>query len=309
MKLRLGAKIDYRSVKPYIIVNPIAGSIVDRDGLLKQLRRLNPRKLRLTRRAGEAESYARDAIRAGSDYVIAAGGDGTLNEVINGIAPPGHMGRISVGIVPLGTANDFARTIGLPASVDDNIDILRAKQTAPIDLVRVRSDCTRYFVNVSAGGFSGLVHEKLTPEIKSTWGPLAYLRSAAAALPELHAYHTNIVFDGREGLMIEVYNVIVANGQFVAGGLPIAPQADLRDGLLDVVIVPRRSPAKMMLLAAEMLLGNHLSSNAVIFRRAKKISVRSRPGMWFNVDGELIGNDPAVFQILPGALEFVISNR
>jgi len=296
-------------LKPYIIVNPIAGSIVDRDGLLKQLRRLNPRKLRLTQRAGEAESYARDAIRAGCDYVIAAGGDGTLNEVINGIAPPGRMGGICVGIVPLGTANDFARTIGLPASVDDNIDILRAKQTAPIDLVRVRSDCTRYFVNVSAGGFSGLVHEKLTPEIKSTWGPLAYLRSAAAALPELHAYHTNIVFDGRERLIIEVYNVIVANGQFVAGGLPIAPQADLRDGLLDVILVPRRSPAKMMLLAAEMLLGNHVSSNAVIFRRAKKISVRSRPGMWFNVDGELIGNDPAVFQILPGALECVISNR
>jgi len=296
-------------VKPYIIVNPIAGSIVDRDGLLRQLRRLNPRKLRLTRRAGEAESYARDAIRAGSDYVIAAGGDGTLNEVINGIAPPGHMGRICVGIVPLGTANDFARTIGLPASVDDNIDILRAKQTAPIDLVRVRSDCKRYFVNVSAGGFSGLVDEKLTPEIKSTWGPLAYLRSAAAALPELRGYHTNIVFDDGERLMIELYNVIVANGQFVAGGLPIAPQADLRDGLLDVILVPRRSPAKMMLLAAEMLLGNHLSSNAVIFRRAKKISVRSRPGMWFNVDGELIGNDPAVFQILPGALEFVISNR
>ena len=296
-------------MEPYIIVNPIAGSIVDRDGLLKQLRRLNPRKLRLTRRAGEAESYARDAIRAGSDYVIAAGGDGTLNEVINGIAPPGHMGRICVGIVPLGTANDFARTIGLPASVDDNIDILRAKQTAPIDLVRVRSDWKRYFVNVSAGRFSGLVDEKLTPEIKSTWGPLAYLRSAAAALPELRGYHTNIVFDDGERLMIELYNVIVANGQFVAGGLPIAPQADLRDGLLDVILVPRRSPAKMMLLAAEMLLGNHLSSNAVIFRRAKKISVRSRPGMWFNVDGELIGNDPVVFQILPGALEFVISNR
>ena len=296
-------------MKPYIIVNPIAGSIVDRDALLKQLRRLNPRKLRLTQRAGEAERYARDAIRAGCDYVIAAGGDGTLNEVINGIAPPGQLGGICVGIVPLGTANDFARTIGLPASVDDNIDILRAKQTAPIDLVRVRSDCTRYFVNVSAGGFSGLVDEKLTPEIKSTWGPLAYLRSAAAALPELHAYHTNIVFDDGERLMIELYNVIVANGQFVAGGLPIAPQADLKDGLLDVVIIPRRSPAKMMLLATEMLLGNHLSTNAVVFRRAKKISVRSRPGMWFNVDGELVGNDPAVFQILPGALEFVISNR
>ena len=296
-------------MKPYIIFNPIAGSIVNRSRLLKQLRRLNPRKLRLTQRAGEAETYARDAIRAGCDYVIAAGGDGTLNEVINGIATPRHVPRVCVGIVPLGTANDFARSIGLPASVEDNIDILRAKQTDPIDLVRVTSDRTRYFVNVSAGGFSGLVDEKLTPEIKSTWGPLAYLRSAAAALPELHAYQTSIVFDDVERLMIELYNVVVANGQFVAGGLPIARQADLRDGLLDVVLVPKRPPAKMVLLAAEMLLGNHLSSNAVIFRRAKKISVRSQPGMWFNVDGELVGNDPAVFQILPGALEFVISNR
>jgi diacylglycerol kinase (ATP) len=297
-------------VKPYIIVNPIAGSLVNRDGLLKQLRRLKPRKLRLTQRPGEAETYARDAIRAGCDYVIAAGGDGTLNEVINGIATPRDVPGVCVGIVPLGTANDFARSMGLPASVEDNIDILRAKQTDPIDLVRVISDHnTRYFVNVSAGGFSGLVDEKLTPEIKSTWGPLAYLRSAAAALPELHAYHTTIVFDDVERLMIELYNVIIANGQFVAGGLPIARQADLRDGLLDVVLVPRRPPAKMVLLAAEMLLGNHLSSNAVIFRRAKKISVRSQPGMWFNVDGELVGNEPAIFQIVPRGLEFVISKR
>ena len=294
-------------MKPYIIFNPIAGSIVNRSGLLKQLRRLNPRKLRLTQRAGEAETYARDAIRAGCDYVIAAGGDGTLNEVINGIATPRRTRGVCVGLVPLGTANDFARSIGLPASVEDNIDILRAKQTDPIDLVRVTSDRTRYFVNVSAGGFSGLVDEKLTPEIKSTWGPLAYLRSAAAALPELHAYQTSIVFDDVERLMIELYNVIIANGQFVAGGLPIARQADLRDGLLDVVLVPKRPPAKMVLLAAEMLLGNHLSSNAVIFRRAKKISVRSQPGMWFNVDGELVGNEPAIFQIVSRGLEFVIS--
>ena len=296
-------------MKPYIIVNPIAGSLVNRDGLLKQLRRLKPGKLRLTQRPGEAETYARDAIRAGCDYVIAAGGDGTLNEVINGIAAPHHVPGVCVGIVPLGTANDFARSIGLPASVEDNIDILRAKQTDPIDLVRVTSDRTRYFVNVSAGGFSGLVDEKLTPEIKSTWGPLAYLRSAAAALPELHAYQTSIVFDDVERLMIELYNVIIANGQFVAGGLPIAREADLRDGLLDVVLVPRRPPAKMVLLAAEMLLGNHLSSNAVIFRRAKKISVRSQPGMWFNVDGELVGNEPVIFQIVPRGLEFVISKR
>jgi diacylglycerol kinase (ATP) len=115
-----------------------------------------------------------------------------------------------------------------------------------------------------------------------------------------------MVFDDMERLVLELYNVIVANGRFVAGGLPIAPEADLSDGLLDVVLVPKHPAPKMALLAAEMLLGKHLSSNALIFRRARKISVRSRPGMCFNVDGELVGNAPAVFQIAPRALEFVV---
>ena len=296
-------------MKPYIIVNPTAGSITDLGVLLEQLRQLNPKELRVTKRAGEAESFARKAIRAGYGYVVAAGGDGTLNEVINGISTPRLARPIRVGILPLGTANDFARSIGLPPGVEENIDILRAKQTVRLDLVRVRSEHTRYFVNVSAGGFSGLVDEKLTPEIKATWGPLAYLRSAAAALPELHAYHTTLVFDDTDKLVIELYNVIVANGRFVAGGLPIAPDANLSDGLLDVVLVPKHPAAKIVLLAAEMLLGKHLSSSALIFRRAKKISVQSRPGMWFNVDGELVGNEPAIFQIIPRALELVVSKR
>src|SRR5205814_8393933 len=140
---------------------------------------------------------------------------------------------------------DFARSIGLPASVEDNIDILRAKQTDSIDLVRVTSDHTRYFVNVSAGGFSGLVDEKLTLDIKSTWGPLAYLRSAAAALPESHAYRTTVTFDDTERLVIDLYNVIVANGRFVACGLPIAPLADPGDGLLDAEPIPKRSAAEL----------------------------------------------------------------
>src|SRR5438552_16713376 len=194
----------------------------------------------LTKAAGEAETLARAAIRAGCDYIIAAGGDGTLNEVINGIASPHPIRGVRMGIVPLGTANDFARSMKLPARMEDNIDILRAKQTVLVDFVCVTGKRTRYFINVSAGGFSGVVDEKLTPQIKSTWGPLAYLRSAAAALPELHAYHTNIVFDDGERLMIELYNVIVVNGQFGAGWLPMAPHAALRDGGHADVRVPWR---------------------------------------------------------------------
>jgi diacylglycerol kinase (ATP) len=296
-------------MKACIIVNPIAGSIKDLDVLLKKLRRLRPGELHLTHKAGDAETFARKAIRAGCNYVIAAGGDGTLNEVVNGIASPRRAREICVGVVPLGTGNDFARSLGLPATLEENIDILRSKQTAPIDLVRVRSDRTRYFVNVSTGGFSGLVNEKLTPGIKRAWGPLAYVRSAAAALPDLHAYRTTIALDSTERLSIDLYNVIIANGRFVAAGLPIAPNADPSDGLLDLVLIPKLPKPEMALLATEMVLGKHLSSNALIFRRAKKISVRSRPGMWFNVDGEAVGNEPAVFQVVPRALNFVVSKR
>jgi diacylglycerol kinase (ATP) len=291
-------------VKPYIIVNPVAGSVGDIQLRLEQLHRLNATEVRVTQHAGEAETLAREAIRAGSDCVIAVGGDGTLNEVINGIATSRRARQICVGVVPAGTANDFARSIGLIGDVDANIDTLRAEKTTAIDLVRMTSGRTRYFVNVSAVGFSGVVGEKLTSEIKAAWGPLVYVRSAAAALPELQAYRTTMIFDDIEELVIDLYNVVVANRRFAGGWIPIAPQANLSDGLLDVVLVPKRPSAEM---AAQMLLGKHISGDAVPFRRAKKISVRSRPGMYFNADGELVGNQPAAFQIIPHALHFVVS--
>ena len=290
-------------MRPYIILNPSAGSVTDRDGIRKQLESLNPVAVCTTGKAGHAAAFARRAIRQNCDYVIAAGGDGTLNEVINGVAR--HASDIRVGLLPLGTGNDFARSLKLPGTIAENIAVLRAAETRSIDLVRVRSDRIRYFVNVSAGGFSGLVDEKLTPKMKRTWGPLAYVRSAAAALPELHAFRTTVQLADGEKLKLNLYNMIVANGNFVAGGLPVAPDADPGDGLLDVILIPKRSTPEMVVLAAQIILGNHLGSKSVIFRRTHRLTVNSRPGMWFNADGELVGNEPATFELLPRALHFV----
>src|SRR5437660_2426461 len=298
---------DYCAVKPYIIFNPTAGSVADAPRILAELKRLRPSAVSITNKSGDAEKWSRQAARAGRQYIVAAGGDGTLNEVVNGVARTRHKPRI--GILPLGTGNDFARTLGLPFSLEENIDILRASKTRAIDVVRVQSRRARYFINVSAGGFSGIVRNKITPAIKRNWGPLAYIRGAAAALPKLHAYKTRIVLDEREELFTTVYNVVIANGQFVAAGLPIAPKADPSDGLLDVILIPKRSGPEMTFLAAEIVLGSHFSGSSVIFRQAKKITVRSRPGMWFNVDGELVGRAPAEFQILPGALNFVVNEQ
>lgn len=290
-------------MKTCIICNPGAGSVDNRETIAVKLRNFPSSSVHFTEEKGDAARLAQEAIAKGCELVIAAGGDGTLNEVINGVAP--HAGQIQLGLVPLGTGNDFARMLDLPDSIEDCIEVLRAGHPRPTDLVRVTSDEVRYFVNVSAGGFSGMMNEKLTPEIKQTWGPLAYLRCAAEALPELRAYRTELLLDDSIPLELDLYNVVIANGRYVAGGTLIAPEAAIDDGLLDIVLIPQNSAGDIALVIAQIMVGKHLTSEGVVFRRAAKVAVKSDPGMWFNVDGELVGNEPAVFEVMPRALHFI----
>jgi diacylglycerol kinase (ATP) len=288
-----------------VILNPKAGSVENLAALVRRIRHLPDVEVRVTARKSDAVRFAKTALRNGCEMIVAAGGDGTLNEVVHGIGATNS--HVRLGLIPLGTGNDFARTLGLPTDVDEALAVLAAGHTRAIDLVRVTSDKVRYFVNVSAGGFSGLVNEKLTPAMKKTWGPLAYLRSAVAALPQLRAYRTKVSFDRKKPLTLSLYNVVIANGRYVAGGRLIAPKASIDDGLLDIILIKERSAAELALLAAKVALGHHLSSGAIVFRRAAKVTVNSRPGMWFNVDGELVGNEPATFEVLPRALQFVVA--
>ena len=294
-------------MKTLIVLNPVAGSVGNVGELAEKVRRIKNSEVRVTTKQGDAENFSREAVDSGCDLIVAAGGDGTLNAVINGIGE--RIPDVSVGLIPLGTGNDFARSLNLPKDIDASIELIERRQTRQIDVVRVTSDCTRYFVNVSGGGFSGIVDEKLTPEMKTTWGPLAYLRGAAEALPELCAYRTEMLLDDLEQMAMNLYNVIVANGRYVAGGIPIAPEAVIDDGLLDIILIPERPPAQIALLMGQILLGEHLTNEALVFRRAAKLAVNSHPGMWFNVDGELVGNEPAVFEVMPRALRFVVGEN
>jgi diacylglycerol kinase (ATP) len=289
--------------KTCIILNPAAGNARDLEDVVARLSRVPNGEIRISSKPGSAARFASAALRKGFDLVVAAGGDGTLNEVVNGIGE--NLGDARLGLIPLGTGNDFARTLGVPDDLEAAIDLIVIGETREVDLVRVTSDEVRYFVNVSAGGFSGLVNEKLTPEMKKTWGPLAYLRGAAAAVSELRAYRTTLALDNSESLTLDLYNVVVANGRYVAGGTLIAREASIDDGLLDIVLIPQRSAPELALLAAQVALGTHLTSEAIVFRRAAQLTVNSKPGMWFNVDGELVGNEPARFEILPRALRFI----
>src|SRR2546423_14874809 len=194
-----------------VILNPVAGALKNADPIRERLERLKFERFCVTEQPGDAEKFASEACNF--DLVISAGGDGTLNEVVNGIAHGGC--NAALGVLPLGTGNDFARTLGVPTDLETAIEQIMAAKTRAIDLVRVTSDRVRYFVNVSSGGFSGVVDEKLTPEMKRAWGPLAYLRSAAAAVSERRGYTTKEGLAELQAFERELFHVILAHGRDV----------------------------------------------------------------------------------------------
>jgi diacylglycerol kinase (ATP) len=292
-------------MKTWIILNPKAGSAGEIEALRETLKlRVPAAAVRVTRKAGDARRIARKALASGVGLVVAAGGDGTINEVVNGLAA--DFGSARLGLLPLGTGNDFARSIDVPADLDAALDILEAGRVRTVDVARARfGRRRRWFINVSAGGFSGAVSEKAS-EVKDRWGPLAYLRAAVGTLPQLQGHNARITLDGGERLEVETYNVVVSNGRYVAGGIPVAPQSRLDDGRLDVMITPSATIPQLARLVPQILLGRHAESDLLLFREAARIDIESDPPMSFNVDGELIGDGPVSFEVLPRALEVVV---
>ena len=291
-------------MKTCVILNPNAGTALAKEQLAAELQRLPGLTVAQTRQPGDARRLATEAVKTGYDLIVAAGGDGTMNEVLNGVAA--DFGKVTFGILPLGTANDFARTINFPPDVPAAVDALLALNRQQVDVIRYSGEEVRYFLNTSAGGFSGLVNEAMTDEMKQTWGPFAYLRTAAEVFPNLTDYRTFVSFDDEPEQKLHLYNMVVANARYVAGGIPIAPDALLNDGLADVVMVPAASMLELAVLGPQIVLGTHIGSELVHFRQARKITVRSEPGMWFNVDGELMGNSPATFEVLPQVLKLIV---
>jgi diacylglycerol kinase (ATP) len=293
-------------LKQCVILNPNAGSA---QSLEQQLQGLGPHSLFETKLPGDAGRLARQALAEGFDRVIAAGGDGTLNEVLNGLSE--GFGRVQLGLLPLGTANDFARSIYGSPDLEPAIAALTAGRTKMLDVVRVLicdEPQPRYFINVAAGGFSTLVDENLDKETKSFWGALSYAWTALKTLPDLEEYHLRIAFDDEQPLEVSAYNVVVANARYVGGNILVAPRAEMDDGLLDVVLFNAVGLARLTTLVPKALVGGHLDDEDVVFRQARRFVVSSEPAFDLNTDGEVVGACPATFEVLPKAIEVVVGD-
>ena len=292
-------------MRPYVVLNPAAGS-ASSTAVAEAIDRLPGAVVGACEGPGEAPRLVVQAARAGFDTIIAAGGDGTVSSVVHGLSTLASPPRL--GILPLGTGNDLARTLAIPLDLAQAIEVLLAEVERPLDLIDVEADDgTRTIaVNVSAGGFSGEIDEALTPERKRRWGPLAYVFTALEVLPEVQSFRARLVFDDEPPLEVDALNIIVANCRTAGGGRAVAPLANPEDGLLDVVVVRRGSNVDLARIAARLLAGNYLEDDLVTLHRTRRLRVDSDPPMPWNADGELVSRAGVSFAIRPSALRALV---
>lgn len=250
-----------------------------------------------------------EATSEGCETVIAAGGDGTVNAVVNAVMSMDASHRPELAIIPLGTANDFAGALAIPDELSAAIDVVSTGRRMPIDVVRVSgAQFEEYYANVAAGGNSVRVSESLTDELKARWGAFCYMRGAVSVLADMTTFAIRADCDG-EIIEVDSWGVLVANGKTNAGRILVAPQASLTDGLLDVVIIREGSLLDMVEIIAKTLLTSFLECDQVIFRQVKRLSLSSEPTMRFTLDGEVIDKEPVHFEVIPGAIRMIVGDE
>ena len=237
--------------------------------------RIDPR---VTWERGDAERFAREGADRAVDAVVALGGDGTVNEVLNGL----DGSRVPLGIIPIGTANDFARQIGLPDDPDHAMDVILRRPAVRIDTASLNG---RRFVNVSSGGVGAEATAETSPDAKESLGPLAYAITGVRKIADLVASRATFSATGLE-LECEYLVFGVGNGRSTGGGTQITPCASVTDGLLDVCIVesmPLTGFAKLML---KIRRGEHLGEEGVRYLQVPSLTIRADAAIPVNTDGE-----------------------
>ncbi|WP_055109622.1 diacylglycerol kinase [Paenibacillus ihumii] len=246
---------------------------------------------------GDATREAAEAVRRGYDIIIAAGGDGTLNEVVNGMA--GLENLPPLGIFPMGTTNDFARAIGIPKRWEDYCDLLIDNKTRPIDIGKVNG---RHFINIAGGGSLTELTYEVPSKLKTMIGQLAYYMKGIEKVASLSPTQLIIRAEGHGVLEGEFMLFLIANSNSVGGFEKLAPDARIDDGLLDVIAVRKCNLAEFIRLLTMALRGDHFSDPRVVYFKTRRMEVTSPGLVQLNLDGELGGELPGVFEILPSHL-------
>lgn len=305
---------------PLVIVNPkSAGGATESSwaGAASDLRaHFGAFQVAFTKKHGDGIVLAKRGAEGGRKFIIACGGDGTINEVANGILETGA--DVELGVLPSGTGSDFRRTLGMPTDTREAAKALRTGETRLIDVGKVtfynheNEQVSRYFLNVSCFGLSASIIENVKINTKLNWLPNNLLRGKAifalSTLKEVLGMDfvtVRVKIDDGEEKSLNTINFHVCNSRFFGGGMKIAPDAQINDGFLDVVNIGDIKTAKIILNAYKLYNGTHLDLAEVKSTKATRVEVSpfdKHQEIHIEIDGELPGRLPATFEIVPNAL-------
>jgi len=299
----------------YIILNPVAGAgrgKKEMSLLIPALSNLGHTDCVLLETAGKGDAIrlSRDVVKKGGKLIIAVGGDGTINEVINGLlsAEASPVTRCELGIINCGSGGGVAQTLGIPAGIKDQLYLIFNKPAKPLDAGLVT--CTsqngtsveRYFLNECQAGFSGAVVEEVAMTHKHFGGKLAFGMVSVFQLFRYKATEMHTRLDMCPAASQKMLGVVVGNGNYCAGGMQLTPGACPDDGYLDVLFIGEMNLVDRLINFSKVYSGNHVHSGFFSLQKARAIDIDSEWPVWVETDGELIGKTPCSINIIPGAI-------
>jgi diacylglycerol kinase (ATP) len=254
-------------------------------------------------RPGHLTYLARDAADGGAELLVVVGGDGSMNEVVNGIA----QRDVEVAVIARGTGWDFVRTYKIPRRIDDAVGVALGGATREIDLGRclyrswAGADETRWFANVASVGMSGAIAQRANETTKALGGRTSYLLATLNVFARWRVGDVRVSVDEyvRGGRM---HDVIVANGRYLGGGMMICPEAEPDDGVFDVLLIGDLTKRDLLLTLPKTYRGKHLPHPKAEVLRGAIVTVDAPSPLPVELDGEQPGTTPVRFELVPGAL-------
>lgn len=303
----------------FVICNPTTSRAAEVIALLKKNPQQHEFQWCRTQPDLTAQTLARQAVAGGHQRIIVVGGDGTISQVANGVAAHFEENEtlnnaakplVELALIPTGTGNDLARTAGLSHFwLTTALEHAFTAPARPIDLIHVSAETkTMYCINVANGGLGGVVAEDIQEEDKNHWGQMAYWFTCIAKVGDLPIFDIQLDLDD-EHLELKTPGLAIANGRYVAGGFPIAPQAKLDDGLISLSVAPNTTSLDLLSAGFSFVIGRHEAEHRVKTYQARQVRIRSRPPMPFSVDGEPVRSFDASFRILPKTLALAVGPK
>jgi YegS/Rv2252/BmrU family lipid kinase len=260
----------------------------------------------LSERPGHLSELAREAVAQGATSLVVVGGDGTVHEVVDGLAGTAAGGNVELGMVPLGTGRDFARSLRIPNRLDDALDVVRDGRLRTVDLGRATytrgdGEAHAYFANFAGAGISGAIAARANRTTKALGGKVSFFWATLAVFSRWQPAEMTIAIDGVER-RARLLEALAMNGDYTAGGMWVAPEASLEDGTFDVVLIGAFSKTEFATTFPKIYRGRHVSHAKVEIVRARELRVDASAPLPIVLDGEQPGTTPVRFEVVPAAL-------